>query len=38
MQNNKEIKCRICGKTDSLEKWDECNEKKIMEKENGNSS
>ena len=34
MQNNKEIKCRICGKTDSLEEWVECNEKKIMEKEN----
>lgn len=34
MQNDKEIKCRICGKTDSLEEWVECNEKKIMEKEN----
>ena len=34
MQNNKEIKCRICGKTDSLDRWIECNEKKIMEKEN----
>ena len=29
MQNNKEIKCRICGKTDSLEEWMECNRKYI---------
>ena len=34
MQNNKEIKCRICGKTDSLDRWNKCNETKIMEKEN----
>ena len=34
MQNNKEIKCRICGKTDSLDRLNKCNETKIMEKEN----
>jgi hypothetical protein len=34
MQNNKEIKCRICGKTDNLDRWAQCNESKIMEKEN----
>ena len=34
MQNNKEIKCRICGKTDNLDRWAECNETKIMEREN----
>ena len=34
MQNNKEIKCRICGKTDGLDKWVKCDETKIMEREN----
>ena len=34
MQNNKEIKCRICGKTDNLDRWVECNETKIMENDN----
>lgn len=34
MQNNKEIKCTICGKTDNLGRWMECDMTKIMEKEN----
>lgn len=30
---NKDIKCRICGNTDSLERWVECDERRIMKKE-----
>ena len=33
MQNNKEIKCTICGKTDNLDRWMKCNMSKIMENE-----
>ena len=32
---NKEIKCKVCGNTDNLNRWDDkCNITKIMETEN----
>jgi hypothetical protein len=34
MQNNKEIKCSICGNEDNLNRWVKCNQTKIMEQEN----
>ena len=30
---NTDIKCRICGNTDSLERWVECDERRVMKKD-----